>query len=247
MTSVFSGGVVDWARHRKLLVALIVSVLLHLLIWTLSLPLLPSASTGSKGALAAVMLNGVVGEASPVAVQADAAAMPGDDQGSRSDQLLPADPPANPQRQSGAPAAAVLLAAVGERRLAVQVPAYLKTALDVPARDWYFSPAELTVAPLLQGEPLIEAPENPANADAAGGKVRLRVLVAADGAVDRVDLEGSDLPAAFTEVAVAAFTRLHFRPGEIDGVAVTSEARFEVLFDVRERGRSHSAGEAGGR
>ncbi|MEF8698211.1 MAG: TonB family protein [Candidatus Accumulibacter sp. UW26] len=234
MTLFFSAGA-EWTRHRRLFAALLASLLLHLLLWSLHRPVLPSA--GSQGVLAAVLLPGEADAAAPT--------RPGDEPLSRSDQAPPVDDPARAQRQTGSPSAALLLTALGERRLVAQVPDYLATVLDVPSGSWYFSPAELTVAPLLQEAPLIEAPENPDSANAGVGKVLLRVLVAADGAVDRVELESSDLPAAFADAAVAAFARLRFRPGEIDGVAVSSERRFEVRFDGRESGRSHSTGDAG--
>ena len=49
------------------------------------------------------------------------------------------------------------------------------------------------------------------------------------------------------EAAVAAFSRLRFRPGEIQGVAVSSESRFEVAFNVREVGSSHATDRGAGR
>ena len=48
----------------------------------------------------------------------------------------------------------------------------------------------------------------------------------------------SDPPSVFDEAAVAAFANLRFRPGEIEGVAVTSQTAFEVYFDDSESGRS---------
>ncbi len=105
---------------------------------------------------------------------------------------------------------------------------------------WYFPRSELTVAPKLLDEPLIPQPEKPGTTGQRTGKVVLRVFVGAGGTVDRVEVAGSSLSADFDAAAAAAFARLRFSPGEIEGVAVNSETRFEIVSDGGETDGSHA-------
>lgn len=139
------------------------------------------------------------------------------------------------------------LAARGQRLLAESMPPYLVQPLpaELSAGLWYFRRSELTVAAVPLDEPAIEPPDDSAGHALRGGKVVLRVFLAADGAVDRVEVASSNLPPAYDEAAVAAFSRLRFRPGEIQGVAVSSESRFEVGFDAGDPGSSHASDRRG--
>jgi len=105
--------------------------------------------------------------------------------------------------------------------------------------------ADLAAAPAVAAvpldEPAIEPPGDSAGHALPGGKVVLRVFLAADGALDRVEVASSSLPPAYDQAAVAAFSRVRFRPGEIQGVAVSSESRFEVGFDDGDPGSSHAS------
>ncbi|HRF73973.1 MAG TPA: TonB family protein [Accumulibacter sp.] len=141
---------------------------------------------------------------------------------------------------------------VGQRRLAAYLPPYLSEAssetpvlgslADSPLGPWYFPRSHLTRPVALLDEPQVTAPPRAAGEESASGKVVLRVFVGAGGAVERIDVASSTLPAEYDAAAVAAFSRLRFRPGEIEGVAVTSEARFEIAFAAGEIGSSHVAG-----
>lgn len=114
----------------------------------------------------------------------------------------------------------------------------------IPASPAYFRRSELTLPPVLQDEPLIDAPEEAGNGKRKGGKLVLRLFVNANGAVDRVEIDSSSSPTAFEEAAVAAFLPLRFRPGEIDGVAVSSQVVFEIDYDRQAMGASRSSDRA---
>jgi len=136
-----------------------------------------------------------------------------------------------------------LLVALGQRRLEANVPAYLSQPAVVHslAGGWYFSRADLTVPPKLLNEPeLPAAGMSAAGMAGRGGKVVLRVFVGADGAVDRVEVLKSNVSPAFEEAVVNAFSQVRFRPGEIEGVAVTSETRFEITFEGMDTDGSHA-------
>lgn len=63
----------------------------------------------------------------------------------------------------------------------------------------------------------------------------LALFIDETGAVQRVRVEDSELPALLEEAARKAFMAARFQPGEIDGVAVRSRLRVEVQFDSRQR------------
>lgn len=223
-----------------MLLALLASLLLHALLWTLPRPTAGGAAAGAPRPGAAVVvasLRAAAGEDSP------AAAPP--------PPVLPSqrvgEPPPAEEADSDAVDAAIVVTALGERRLAAYVPPWLTQpgVVHTPAGGWYFPRAELTRPPALESEPVLSGSDHAGSAGPARGKVVLRVLVGADGAVERVEVERSDLPAAVAEAAVAAFSRVRFRPGEIEGVAVTSEARFAVDFDVDEFGSSKASDRSG--
>lgn len=140
-----------------------------------------------------------------------------------------------------------LVVALGQRRLEANVPAYLSEPGVVysPAGGWYFSRTDLTVPPKLLNEPALQTAEmSAAGMSAQGGKVVLRVFIGADGAVDRVEVLKSNVSPAFEEAVVNAFSRVRFRPGEIEGVAVTSETRFEIPFEGLDTDGSHATDRA---
>ncbi|MBS1230992.1 MAG: hypothetical protein H6R17_4269, partial [Proteobacteria bacterium] len=75
---------------------------------------------------------------------------------------------------------------------------------------------------MLLGEPLFDAPDEPAKAPTQGGKLSLRLFVSASGELDRAEVERSASRADLEDAAIAAFLPLHFLPAQIDGVAVNS-------------------------
>ncbi|MEF8719389.1 MAG: TonB family protein [Candidatus Accumulibacter necessarius] len=127
-------------------------------------------------------------------------------------------------RAADSPEPAALVAARGQRRLAADIPPYLLEpwVVNAPLAGWYFSRAELTVPPVLQDAPRLQFPDGERCA-AGRGRVLLRVFLGVGGAVEGIEVLSSDPPSVFDEAAVAAFANLRFRPGEIEGVAVTSQ------------------------
>ncbi|MCM8594781.1 hypothetical protein [Accumulibacter sp.] len=126
----------------------------------------------------------------------------------------------------------------GWRRLLADPPDDLARPAGPPDDRWYFPRAELTVAPRLIEDPVIDWPLARPGETPSSGTIVLRVLVGFDGVVDGVEATGGDLPVAYQESAAAGFARARFVPGEIAGVAVTSELRFEVFFDPGVQRRS---------
>lgn len=252
-TAVFSGSAADLAQRQRLLLALVGSLLLHLGVAALFQRAPATAGAGQPGVASAVLATLRGGAASPqatVASEGPVAVTP---------PVVDEPPPGVNKQPPGVdeqPSAAgdpgsrpseALLATLGQRRLAAYVPPYLSQpfVLNSPPGAWYFSRSELTVAPLLKDDPQIESPESTGNAAPKSGKVVLRVFVGAAGAVERVEVASSSVPTAFEEAAIAAFTHVRFRPGEIEGVAVTSETRFEIVFEGGEAGSSHSSDRVG--
>jgi TonB family protein len=229
--AVFSGTSAAQRQRERLLWALLVSLWLHLLVSAVPLRIPDRAGEAVPGRAASALvatLRGAFGQGPSLASMPTPAAAK------------------NVARQEGRPAAAraaesaALVAARGQRRLAADVPPYLLEPLVVnaPLAGWYFSRAELTVPPVLEDAPRLQFPDNPIGASASRGRVLLRVFLGASGAVEGIEVLSSDPPSVFDEAAVAAFANLRFRPGEIEGVAVTSQTAFEVHFDDSESGSS---------
>lgn len=239
LTSVFTGGATQRRARLSLLLALAVSLLLHLLVWSLWRPASGSALPPAGGRVALlVTLGEALRQPAPSATaESSPLSAPG---------LPEADTLSGVEHVPEAPEAAALLATLGERRLATHVPPYLAQAwvINAPPGSWYFRRAELTVPP----EPLEEAvlpPELAADTGALRGTVVLRVFLGASGQVERVAVEHSTLAAAVEEPVVTVLARLRFRPGEIEGVPVSSETRLELSFDAAESGRSQATDRPG--
>jgi TonB family protein len=63
-----------------------------------------------------------------------------------------------------------------------------------------------------------------------GGKMTIRIWISAKGAIDRVRVLSSGLPADYGEAALAAFEKLRFSPGEIDGAPVQAWADIVIEY-----------------
>lgn len=232
---VFPGSAAEREQRRRLLAALLVSLLAHLLVAAILPRAVGTAGEGlPRSDAVLVTLRGAVSQQAALASPAESV--------SHSDEPAAAEAASDdlPEREA-------LLMTLGERRLAAHRPPYLAepSVLGVAAGSWYFSRSELTRPPALLDEAQVQLPALADNADRAAapsGRLVLRVLVGAGGEVDRVEVASSTLPPAFAESAVAAFSQVRFRPGEIEGVAVSSEARFEIVFDGKEAGSSHLTG-----
>jgi len=76
----------------------------------------------------------------------------------------------------------------------------------------------------------------PAEAGAREGHVTLRILVSERGAVDNLAVVRADQAGYFEEVALTAFARAVFAPGEFLGAPVKSQFFVEVEFTPINRG-----------
>jgi TonB family protein len=236
----FAGRPAEREQWRRLLWALAGSLLLHWGVWAVLRPGSGAVGPGPAKSAVFVTLRGIARAAPALVIEAPVDA-------------TPAAAPDAPSVRVGEPRlalshestdsadAAPLLATLGQRRLEAQLPPYLLApSSDAAQGPWYFRRSELTVAPKLLDEPLIPQPEKPGAAGQPTGKVVLRVFVGAGGTVDRVEVATSSAPAAFDEAASAAFSHVRFSPGEIEGVAVSSETRFEIVFDGSETDSSQA-------
>jgi len=100
--------------------------------------------------------------------------------------------------------------------------------LPIPAPT-YYTTDQLTKRPQPTSDPRLDVPE--IGPIFASGKVILRVWINELGKVDSVDVEKSDLADAISATAAAAFARLRFVPGELDGRPVGTMMRIEVTYD----------------
>jgi TonB family protein len=239
-TAVLSGTSAAQRRRQRLLWALLVSLWLHLLVSAVPLRIpdtVGEAVSGRAASALAATLRGAFGQGESLASRPTPSA---------AKHAAGAEGPPAAARAADSPEPAALVAGRGQRRLAADIPPYLLEpwVVNAPLAGWYFSRAELTVPPVLQDAPRLQFPDNPSGALASRGRVLLRVFLGVSGAVEGIEVLSSDPPSVFDEAAVAAFANLRFRPGEIEGVAVTSQTAFEVHFDDSESGSS-AGGETG--
>ena len=113
-----------------------------------------------------------------------------------------------------------------ERSLAIDL-----LPLSAPA---YYSAEQLTKRPQPTSDPSLQVPDS---APFAGsGTVVLKLWISELGKVDSVDVEASDVPEAVAVTAAAAFGKLLFVPGEINGRRVGATLRIEVKYEEPARG-----------
>lgn len=63
------------------------------------------------------------------------------------------------------------------------------------------------------------------------GRLVLSVWVSAEGVVVAAETEYTDMPESIHEASVAAFLRMRFSPGKIDGVPVGSVMKIEITYE----------------
>jgi protein TonB len=139
------------------------------------------------------------------------------------------EPAARPQVQWQAPTAGIASASASPPQ-----PAF---GLVTPAGESdaeYYPRAALSLAPAPLDAIVIDYPPI---ADDSGHHVsELSLFIDEAGRVTRVRVDGQALPPALEQAARAAFTGARFRPGEVEGRAVKSRIRIEVVFDARPLG-----------
>lgn len=104
--------------------------------------------------------------------------------------------------------------------------------LPIPAPTYYRTD-QLTKPPLPTSQPKLDVPR--AVARSVSGKVTLKLWIDELGKVDSVEVESSNLPEAVSGTAAAAFGKLRFVPGEIDGRRVRVLMRIEVDYVAGKR------------
>lgn len=105
----------------------------------------------------------------------------------------------------------------------------------------YFRRSELTIPPSLDSGSLVGSLEGLGKLEPIGGKFTLRLYISTTGDVSRAEIDKSAALNAYEEASVDGFRSLHFRPGEIDGIAVSSQVVFEIDFDILPPGLSRSS------
>jgi hypothetical protein len=99
--------------------------------------------------------------------------------------------------------------------------------LPIPAPA-YYSTDQLTRRPEPTSQPRLLTPE--LGPLIPSGKVVLKVWITELGNVASVEIENSDLPETVSATAAAAFGKLRFVPGQLNGRAVGSMMRIEVVY-----------------
>ena len=107
--------------------------------------------------------------------------------------------------------------------------------LPIPAPA-YYTTDQLTKRPQPISEPTLLTPE--LDPLIPSGKVVLKVMINELGKVISVEVEKSDVPEAVAASAAAAFGKLRFMPGEINGRPVGSILRIEVTYDDAARAKA---------
>lgn len=62
------------------------------------------------------------------------------------------------------------------------------------------------------------------------GRMTIRVWIGKSGAVDHTQIVSSGLPSSYEKVAISAFEKLRFKPGEIDGQPVPTWADIVIEY-----------------
>jgi TonB family protein len=95
----------------------------------------------------------------------------------------------------------------------------------------YYRTDQLTRPPRPTSEPRLDVPKSVARS--VSGKVVLKLWINELGNVDSVEVESSNVPETVSATAAAAFGKLRFVPGEIDGRRVRTLMTIEVAYGKR--------------
>jgi TonB family protein len=102
---------------------------------------------------------------------------------------------------------------------------------SIPHR--YFTSREVDEPAVPLERPQLVYPEEP-YIWRLGGRVRLRVLISADGGVDAVEVVSAEPPGHFEAAALAATRAMRYEPARIGNQPVRSQKLIEVTFDPHE-------------
>lgn len=142
---------------------------------------------------------------------------------------LMAEANTNPAREDGSPAKAAAPPAVAASpEQTVAVPPNRQFMPGAVPLHGYYPTERLSRMPVGIGSFEIQPP---AGGDTGiGGKLTIRVWISAKGGIDSLRVLASGVPAAYAEAALAAFEKMRFEPGEIDGVRVQSWADVVIEY-----------------
>jgi TonB family protein len=112
-------------------------------------------------------------------------------------------------------------------------PQQLSRGIDLlPGPGPAFHTAEqLTKRPEPTSQPMLDVPR--AVARTVRGRVALKLWIDELGNVVSVEVDQSNVPKAVSDVAVEAFGKLRYEPGEINGRRVPAQITVEVTYDNR--------------
>jgi len=133
--------------------------------------------------------------------------------------------------QPSAPAAAPARPALEAGPRAAPDRAHGSDVLPLPAPT-YYTTDQLTKRPRAISEPSVDAPPI---ARSISGTVILKLWINELGDVTLAEVEKSDLPPKVSRTAAAAFGKVRFEPGEIDGRRVPVLMRVEVAYGSSRR------------
>lgn len=220
------------------------SVALHALLLTLRLPVLSPVVQRLQGALGeSDLIRGRVvsppaASFSPEPFIANAGGLtPARAEKLHKAPASEANPPASrtaptPEEASNPPS--VLRPSVGQPAAGdAEAGTALSTTTPAPssdASDSYYVPRPLlSVTPIAKQAVLLAAPPEAAMHGRYVGILSL--FIDEQGRVQRITFDEPSLPEAFERAARETFAAAQFTPGEIDGTAVKSRLRIEVIFD----------------
>lgn len=114
------------------------------------------------------------------------------------------------------------------------LPAFGVVVPGIDSDDDYYPRSMLTTAPGPLAVVMIDYP--PIENDRGHYSSELTLFIDETGRVARVRVDGPELPQALEAAARNAFINAAFHAGELDGRAVKSQIRIEVVFDSRSGG-----------
>lgn len=110
-------------------------------------------------------------------------------------------------------------------------PLPLLTNLPLFGQPAYFPASELQLRPSPETPVIIPFPE--AHLGRQKATAILLLYISAEGVVDRVEVDESELPSEFEHAAIATFLQAKMRPGIKDGKAVPARMKIEVEFEAK--------------
>ncbi|UCV02489.1 energy transducer TonB [Dechloromonas denitrificans] len=195
------------AEFRSLLLALVLSILVHALVAIVSVKEREGGDVGARSVVFARLVSRAAVAVAAGEEQIDNGVEPlgivSDDRPTRIEEGIGSDEQSFPKHDAN-PSSGVTF-----------------------AKQEYFSSESLTVRPY----PITLLADVEATEIGPGemfGRTVLKVWISATGGVAAMETEFSDMPEPFRRAAVAAFERMRFMPGQVDGKPVGSIIKIEI-------------------